>query len=141
MLGTLVLCVLISGCGSTDAEPATPAELDALKAAAAADPVLVAGDAINVIVYGESSLTGKYLIDPSGYVSLPLAGTVKACGLTPEQLGHELEKQFGSVLACEPTGVIARGPDRLVVRAIPPLHYRFQTACDGSKNPTKLNIA
>src|ERR1700676_2563123 len=92
-LGALVLCLLISGCGNTDAEPATPAELDALKASAAAAPVLVSGETINVIVDNEASLTGKYLIDPSGYVSLPLAGTVKAGGLTPDQLSRDLEKQ------------------------------------------------
>src|SRR5262249_18743123 len=88
-LGSLGVCLLFSGCGGTNAEPAPPAELEALKAAAIAAPVLAAGETINVIVYGETSLTGKYLIDPSGYVSLPLAGTIKAAGLTPEQLGHD----------------------------------------------------
>ncbi len=95
-LGALVLCLVMTGCATTDAQPATPAQLDALKAAAAAAPLLAAGETINVIVYGEASLTGKYLIDPSGYVSLPLAGTIKAAGFTPEQFENELQKQFGS---------------------------------------------
>jgi|SRR5665213_148139 len=102
VFGALVLCLLISGCGDSDVKPATRAELDALKAAAIAPPVLAAGETINVIVYGETSLTGKYLIDPSGYVSLPLAGTVKAAGLTPEQFGHDLEKEFGSKYLTNP---------------------------------------
>jgi polysaccharide export outer membrane protein len=102
VLGSLGLCLLILGCGDTTIEPVTQAQLDALKASAAAAPVLAAGETINVIVYGETSLTGKYLIDPSGYVSLPLAGTVKAAGLTPEQLGRDLEKQFGSKYLTNP---------------------------------------
>ena len=47
-------------------------------------------------------MAGKYLIDPSGYVTLPLAGTIKAVGLTPEQLGKDLEKKFGSKYLTNP---------------------------------------
>ena len=101
-LGALGCCLLVSGCGGTNAQPATPAELDALRAAATSAPVLAAGEKINIVVYGEASLTGNYLIDPSGYVSLPLAGTVKAAGLTPEQLERNLEKQFGSKYLTNP---------------------------------------
>jgi polysaccharide export outer membrane protein len=96
MFAAFALCMVISSCGNTDSEPATPAQLDSLKEAAAAVPLLSAGETINVIVYGESSLSGKFLIDPSGYVSLPLAGTLKASRFTPAQLGQKLEKQFGS---------------------------------------------
>jgi len=102
VLAPLGLCLLISGCGGTNAEPASPAELEALKTRATAAPVLAAGEKINIIVYGEASLTGDYLIDPSGYVSLPLAGTVKAAGLTPDQLERNLEKQFGSKYLANP---------------------------------------
>jgi protein involved in polysaccharide export with SLBB domain len=100
--GSLGLCLLVAGCGGTTAQPASPAELDALKTAATAAPILTAGEKINIIVYGEASLTGDYLIDPSGYVSLPLAGTVKAAGLTPDQLERNLEKQFGSKYLTNP---------------------------------------
>jgi protein involved in polysaccharide export with SLBB domain len=101
-LGLLGLCFLVSGCGGTSAEPASPAELDALKTAATTSPGLAPGEKINVIVYGEASLTGNYLIDPSGYVSLPLAGSLKAAGLTPEQLQRDLEKQFSSKYLTNP---------------------------------------
>ena len=93
---------MVSGCGNSTVEPATPAELESLKAVAAAPPVLAAGETITVIVFGEASLTGKYPIDPSGYVSLPLAGTVKAAGLTPEKFARILEKQFGSKYLTDP---------------------------------------
>lgn len=100
-LGALALC-LTSGCEDTRVERATPEQLAALKAAAAAAPALAPGEKINVIVYGENSLSGHYQIDPSGYVSLPLAGSVKAAGFTPEQLGHALEKRFGSKYLTNP---------------------------------------
>jgi protein involved in polysaccharide export with SLBB domain len=101
-LGLLGLCLLVAGCGGTSAEPATPGELDALKTAATSSPALAPGEKINVIVYGEASLTGNYLIDPSGYVSLPLAGSLKAAGLTPDQLQRDLEKQFSSKYLTNP---------------------------------------
>ncbi len=56
---------------------------------------LAPGDKIRVTVFGEDKLTGDYLIDTGGYVALPLAGTVKAAGLTTPELERTLEKRFG----------------------------------------------
>jgi protein involved in polysaccharide export with SLBB domain len=61
---------------------------------AASAPVLQGGDKIRVTVYGEDKLSGEYEIDPGGFVSLPLAGTVKAAGLTKAQLELDLSKKF-----------------------------------------------
>lgn len=47
-------------------------------------------------VYNEPSLSGDFQIDPSGYVSLPLAGTIKAAGLTQHELETELEQKFST---------------------------------------------
>jgi protein involved in polysaccharide export with SLBB domain len=41
-------------------------------------PRLQSGEKIRVTVYNEPSLSGDFQIDPSGFVSLPLAGTLKA---------------------------------------------------------------
>ena len=57
---------------------------------------LQVGEKIRVTVSGEGSLSGDYQIDPSGYVSLPLAGTVKAAGLIEAELEQELSKKFRS---------------------------------------------
>jgi polysaccharide export outer membrane protein len=60
---------------------------------------LQGGDRIRVTVFGEDKLTGEYDIDPSGFVSLPLAGTVQAAGLTKTELEQTLTKKFkGSYL-------------------------------------------
>jgi protein involved in polysaccharide export with SLBB domain len=92
---TLGFCLAVSGCGGTNPIPASAAAIQALKAEAAAPLPLQPGERIRVIVFGEPSLTGNYQIDPSGFVSLPLAGAMKAKGLTPGQLERKLVKQFG----------------------------------------------
>ncbi len=42
-----------------------------------------AGDLLNLRVYRDSELTGKYLIDAEGNVQIPGLGTVAVAGLTP----------------------------------------------------------
>ena len=92
----LILCCLTSGCDGTTARPVTEAERQALLTAAAGPPQLQAGEKIHVSVFGEPSLSGDYAIDPGGFVSLPLAGTVKAAGLSQQRLEQELSSKFSS---------------------------------------------
>jgi protein involved in polysaccharide export with SLBB domain len=89
----LWLCLLASGCSSSDLGPVTAAEQKAI-VDTAASPRLQAGEKIHITVYGEASLSGDYQINPSGLVSLPLAGTVQAAGLTQPELEQELAKKF-----------------------------------------------
>ncbi|QGM44239.1 polysaccharide biosynthesis/export family protein [Methylocystis heyeri] len=55
-----------------------------------------AGDKLKVTVFGEDKLTGEYEIDPGGSLSLPLAGTVQAAGLTKHELEQLLSKKLSS---------------------------------------------
>ena len=93
--GCLLAAVLgcaVSGCSSAlrlsglDEQPIIPPAM--------ASPRLQAGQQINVTVYGEASLSGNYQIDPSGFVSIPLAGKIKAAGLAPAELADILVKKF-----------------------------------------------
>src|SRR5262249_20353018 len=84
------------GCSGNDLKPVSALEQQAYVDAATAAPRLQAGEKIRVTVYGEDKLSGDYDIDPSGFVSLPLAGTIKAAGLTQNQLEAELAKKFRS---------------------------------------------
>jgi polysaccharide export outer membrane protein len=52
------------------------------------------GDVLRIITYGEDPLTGEFRVNDQGAVAVPLAGTVKAVGLTP----RELEKAIGAAL-------------------------------------------
>jgi polysaccharide export outer membrane protein len=93
----LLAAICLSGCtGSTALGPVAEADQTATIPAATASPRLQAGERIRVTVYGEASLSGDYQVDPSGFVSLPLAGTVKAEGLTQSELERELTKKFRS---------------------------------------------
>lgn len=57
---------------------------------------LQAGDKLRITVFGEDKLTGEYEVDPGGAVSLPLAGTVQAAGLTKAELEQLLARKFAS---------------------------------------------
>ena len=60
---------------------------------------LAAGDKIRVTVYGEDRISGEYQIDPDGMIALPLAGTVRAAGLTKPALETALaDKLAGKYL-------------------------------------------
>jgi polysaccharide export outer membrane protein len=43
-------------------------------------------DQIRVQVYDDPNITGEYQVDSSGFISIPLAGRIKASGSTPAQL-------------------------------------------------------
>ncbi len=92
---SLVLCagLALSGCGPS-VRPLTEAQQKALLGLASAPPKLEAGEEIRVSVYGEASLGGVYRIDPSGFVSLPLAGSVKAAGLTERKFAKDLAQRL-----------------------------------------------
>lgn len=47
---------------------------------------LGAGDVVRLITFGEDSLTGEFQVSDSGTISLPLIGSVKAVGLSPDAL-------------------------------------------------------
>ncbi len=102
------LILLVSGCG-TPAErgAATQADLDATAAAATATPRFQGGEKIKITVYNEPSLSGDYDIDPNGVISLPLAGTVRAVGLTQVQLEQELAKKFRTEYLRNPRVTVA----------------------------------
>jgi len=92
----LGVALFVSGCGASNVKPVTQAERQALEAEASGPPKLQAGEKIHVTVYNEPSLSGDYQIDPSGFVSLPLAGTIKAAGLSQHDLEQELEAKFST---------------------------------------------
>src|SRR5215471_15538962 len=89
----LAVALLVSGCaGSTLSD----VEQQAIVAASTAPAKLLPGDRIKIVVFGEDKLSGDYQVDQSGQISLPLAGTIKAQGLTQSELEQELAKKFRS---------------------------------------------
>lgn len=93
-LGLLLIALQVWGCSTgTDLGPVTQEQV-AAASAASVSPQLQPGDKISVTVFGEDKLSGDFEINPGGLVSLPLAGTVKAAGLTQSQLEIELARKF-----------------------------------------------
>lgn len=123
----LLLLPILAACGA-NAPPVTEAERKALEAEAAAPPQLQAGEKLHVTVYGEPSLSGDYQIDPSGLVSLPLAGTVKAAGLTQQQLEQALTAKYASGYLKDPkitVGIAEFRPFYIVGEVEKPGAYPF----------------
>jgi polysaccharide biosynthesis/export protein len=56
------------------------------------------GSRIKLTVYGEPNLSGFYDVSPSGTVSLPLAGTLRAAGRTRAELEREITRRYGDKL-------------------------------------------
>ena len=59
-------------------------------------------DRIRLKVYGETDITGEYEIDSTGNVSIPLAGHLKATGLTTRQLEHSITSALSKGIVRDP---------------------------------------
>jgi len=88
-----VLSVLvISACASTSAGPVSSDTAENM-----IDSVeyrLGAGDQLRIIVFGEEDLSGEFVVDGRGTVSLPLIGEIDAGGLT----AREFQQAFADEL-------------------------------------------
>lgn len=47
-----------------------------------------AGDRLNIRVLGQADLTGQYLVDGAGNISMPLVHTMRVAGMTAPQIEH-----------------------------------------------------
>jgi polysaccharide export outer membrane protein len=88
----LGVALLASGC----ARSLSQAEQQSLAEAATAPIKLEPGDKIRITVFGEDKLSGDYQLDQSGQISLPLAGTLNALGLTQTELEQALANKLRS---------------------------------------------
>ena len=86
---TLVAVLTLSGC--TDAPPVSELPVQTV---AEASYKLGPGDRLRVITFGEPSLTGEFIVNEIGRVSLPLIGSVPAGGLTLVQFNDEVERSL-----------------------------------------------
>ncbi|MDB5501138.1 MAG: polysaccharide biosynthesis protein [Tardiphaga sp.] len=59
-------------------------------------------DRIRLKVYGEADISGEYEIDSNGYASIPLAGRIKAAGLTTGQLERSIAAALSKGIVRDP---------------------------------------
>lgn len=64
--------------------------------------VLGPTDRVRLKVYGEADITGEYEVDSNGYVSIPLAGLVKAAGLTTRALEASVRAALAKGIVRDP---------------------------------------
>lgn len=86
-----------------------PGSPQALTAAdnAAENYQLANGDKVHVDVFGESNLSGDYVVGPDGKITLPLAGQVQAAGLTIPQLRDSVVQTLSQGYVQQPNVTIS----------------------------------
>lgn len=60
------------------------------------------GDRLQVMVFGESSLTGEYDVDDTGAISYPLVGAVPVNNMTPREIESGLRERLRRGLVTDP---------------------------------------
>lgn len=90
LAGALILASVASAQDTTTQQKATLPPPPVVDTAARPTGALRQGDILNLKVYRDSELSGKYLIDARGDVQIPGLGTIRAAGLTPVQINDRL---------------------------------------------------
>ena len=68
---------------------------------------LDSGDKLRIVVFGQEGITGSYLVDAGGNVSMPLIGTVPARGYTTAQLSAMIAQRLKQGYVREPHVTVA----------------------------------
>jgi polysaccharide export outer membrane protein len=97
----LILCFLVAP--GIDARFATPASAQTPPPASSASGyILGPTDKVRLKVYGEPDIAGEYEVDGNGNVSVPLAGRIKAAGLTAKQLERSITSALAKGIVRDP---------------------------------------
>jgi polysaccharide export outer membrane protein len=70
------------------------------------------GDAISISVYQDPKLDRQLIIDRAGFISVPLAGRIRASGLTPGQLEDVIKARIKDKFTEEPDVTVAIGAEK-----------------------------
>jgi len=87
---SILACSLATGIAGCAAIATPGANLPPLPASPAGPYRLGAGDEIVIRIFNQSQLSGKYAVDDSGFIEMPLLGLVRAGGLSPDVLGQHI---------------------------------------------------
>ncbi len=90
LTGALVLG--LSACQSGGVDTSMPAE--DLQTITFTDYQLGSGDRLRVNVFGEPELSGEFVVDGAGEVSLPLIGNVRVVGMTVTAFQRDIERRL-----------------------------------------------
>jgi protein involved in polysaccharide export with SLBB domain len=105
-LASLAIALALAGCSTAgNSDIAFPMQVAQLHSTASSPTTsygpyaLRPNDQVRVQVYNEPDITGDYQVDSAGHLSIPLAGRVKAAGLTASQLERSITSRLkGGIL-------------------------------------------
>ena len=100
MISMALLFGLVA-CQSSPASQATPAG-DAISERVVQEYRLGSSDQLRITVFGEPELSGEYLIDGTGTVSLPLIGDIDALNLSVREFQNRIEERYADGYLREP---------------------------------------
>jgi len=91
--------MVLGACGPRDDTPIVPdisnSQVPAPNATpASADYKLGPNDRTRIIVFGQPSLTGEFVLDGNGVLAYPLVGNINARGMTPSQLQQTIAQKL-----------------------------------------------
>lgn len=93
-----------------------------------------AGDQLRIIVFGEEGLSGLYDVTPSGFISMPLVGAIRAAGRTRSELEHALTSAYaGGHFLQEPkitVSVVSYRPYFVFGEVTAPGQFPYKTGID-----------
>jgi polysaccharide export outer membrane protein len=101
-LGVL-LCWLLAACESVPiVSPQAGTADSAISERVATEYTLGPSDKMRVTVFNEPELSGEFVVDGQGYVSMPLIGEIDVDGLTVRQFQRLAEEKFAAGFLREP---------------------------------------
>jgi protein involved in polysaccharide export with SLBB domain len=93
---------LFAGGGSAHAQALSTSPTTAVPEAPADEYVIAVQDSVNVTVWENADLTGKFIVQPDGAIMLPLVGRVKAAGLSVRGFEAQLTSALADGFLIEP---------------------------------------
>ena len=99
ILVSLASLSIVTGCSTVGSSTYAAYQETAASSAVNRPYTLHTNDQVHVQVYNEQTITGDYVVDSTGYLSIPVAGRVRAAGLTVAELERRVAAQLnGSIL-------------------------------------------
>lgn len=132
-LAAVALGVGLCGCDSLSSY-ITPATRQAEFAATAHAVRLQPGDKAKIVVYGEDKLSGDFEVDAGGNIVLPLVGSLRASGMTRNELEQALKRRLreGQILLAPQVSVdvSAKRPFYVLGEVEKPGEYVYRSGLD-----------
>jgi polysaccharide export outer membrane protein len=134
--GALAALLTLGACADNDGTPVVPdtsgqaLSLAPGKIPGSADYRLGPNDRTRIIVFGQPTLTGEFVLDGNGVLSYPLVGNINASGMTPAELQTAIARKLDKDWVNNPSvsvEVSSRRPFYVVGEVQKPGSYPYVT--------------